>query len=158
MISSTTAKERPARILLVDDNPGDVFLAKKAFASGRISNVIEVAADGYAALSRLLREAPYEDTALPDLVLLDLNLPGMDGKEVLEKIKTNDKLKYIPVIIMTSSLAEIDVVKSYNLHANGYITKPVDPEELIGIARSIEQFWLSIVVLPDETDTKRYTP
>jgi two-component system response regulator len=143
-------KQRPAEVLLVEDNPGDAILTKKAFAAAKISNNITVASDGERALAMLHHEAPYQNTPMPDLILLDLNLPKISGKEVLAEIKADDKLKHIPVIILTSSRAEVDVMKSYDLHANSYIVKPVDSKQFSEVARTIEQFWFSLVILPDD--------
>jgi CheY-like chemotaxis protein len=143
-------KGRPAEIFLVEDNYGDVILAKKAFTEGRLANHITVANDGVQALAMLRREAGYESTPSPDIILLDLNLPKKSGKEVLAEIKEDDKLKHIPVVILTSSRAELDVVKSYNLHANSYIIKPVSLDQFSEVVKTIEQFWFTIVVLPDD--------
>ena len=138
---------RPAELLLVEDNYGDVVLTREAFRSGRISNNLAVAGDGELALAMLRREAPFSDQPRPDLILLDLNLPRLDGREVLAAIKSDPVLKLIPVIILTSSKAEIDILKSYELQANGYIVKPVTFERLQEIVASLEAFWFSVVVL-----------
>ena len=140
---------RPIEILLVEDNPGDVFLTKKAFETGKIANNLQVASDGEMALRMLKKEDDFSDSVTPDIILLDLNLPKMDGREVLESIKDNEELKRIPVVILTSSNAERDIVASYNLHANSYIVKPVDFSKFTEIVDSIENFWFSIVVLPE---------
>lgn len=140
---------RPIEILLVEDNPGDVFLTKKAFETGKIANNLQVAIDGDMALKMLNKEGQYSESITPDIILLDLNLPKMDGREVLELIKDHEELKRIPVVILTSSNAERDIVSSYNLHANSYIVKPVDFAKFSGIVESIENFWFSIVVLPE---------
>lgn len=140
---------RPIEILLVEDNPGDVFLTKKAFETGKIANNMQVAIDGDMALKMLNKEGQYSESVTPDIILLDLNLPKMDGREVLESIKDHEELKRIPVVILTSSNAERDIVASYNLHANSYIVKPVDFAKFTGIVESIENFWFSIVVLPE---------
>ncbi|MEO5956282.1 MAG: response regulator [Nitrospiraceae bacterium] len=139
---------RPVEILLVEDNPGDVRLTIEALKEAKVINKLTVVKDGMEALSLLRRQGPYAHAARPDLILLDLNLPKKDGREVLAEIKTDDNLKRIPVVILTTSQDEQDVLKSYNLYANCYITKPVDLEQFITVVKSIEDFWLGIVVLP----------
>lgn len=139
---------RPIEILLVEDNPGDVRLIIEAFKDGKIRNNINIAADGEEALAILRREGRHGCCERPDIILLDLNLPKTDGREVLAEIKSDEKLKNIPVVILTSSKAEEDIIKSYNLHANCYISKPVGHEQFFKIIRSIEDFWFSIVTLP----------
>ncbi|ELY88638.1 response regulator receiver protein [Natrialba hulunbeirensis JCM 10989] len=141
-----------AQILLVEDNPGDVRLTKEAFKQGRIENDLHVVSDGTEALEFLHQQNEYEDAPRPDLILLDLNLPRTDGEEVLEELKGDSELRSIPVIVLTSSRAEEDVVKSYELHANAYLTKPVDPDEFIETVRAFEKFWFSVVRLPPEGD------
>jgi CheY-like chemotaxis protein len=141
----------PINILLVEDNPGDVRLTREALREFKVNNVMEVATDGVAALAHLRREGALADKARPDLILLDLNLPKKSGIEVLAEIKSDADLKRIPVVILTTSGAEQDVVKSYNLHANCYITKPVDLEQFVTVVRSIDDFWLTVVRLPPET-------
>ena len=138
----------PAEILLVEDNPGDVRLTQEAFREGRIENNLHVVTDGVEALEFLHRRGEYADAPRPDLVLLDLNLPRKNGDEVLAELKDDEDLRCIPVIVLTSSAAEEDVVKSYELHANAYLTKPVDPDAFIDAVQSFEQFWFSIVKLP----------
>ena len=140
----------PAQILLVEDNPGDVRLTKEAFKQGRIENDLHVVTDGHEALEFLSQDGPYEDAPRPDLVLLDLNLPRKNGDEVLEELKTDAELRCIPVIVLTSSKAEEDVVRSYKLHANAYLTKPVDPDEFIETVKAFEIFWFRVVRLPTE--------
>ena len=135
-------------ILLVEDNPGDAVLARVALDGGKMNNELDVVDDGEKAMAFLRREGPYADAQRPDLILLDLNLPKMDGRQVLAAIKSDEALKRIPVVILTTSRAEEDVLKSYNLHANCYITKPIDLNQFLHVVRSIEDFWLSIVVLP----------
>jgi two-component system, chemotaxis family, response regulator Rcp1 len=137
-------------ILLVEDNPGDVRLTAEAFKEGRISNCLRVARDGVEALAYLRREGAYADVPRPDLILLDLNLPKKDGREVLSEIKADPSLKSIPVVILTTSAADLDIHKAYNLHANCYITKPVDFDQFMRVIHTIEDFWLSIVRLPDD--------
>ena len=144
-----TTELRQLDLLLVEDDPGDVLLIREAFAAhGTFADRLHHASDGAEALSFLRREAPYEDVPVPDLILLDLNLPRKDGREVLAQIKIEESLKRIPVVVLTTSQDEQDVLKSYNLHANCYITKPVDLDQFIKVVRSIEDFWLGIVVLP----------
>ena len=139
---------KPIEILLVEDNPGDVRLTKEALKEAKVINNLTVLKDGEEALAYLRRQIPYEKAASPHLILLDLNLPRKDGREVLAQIKAEDSLKRIPVVVLTTSQDEQDVVKSYNLHANCYITKPVDLDQFIRVVQSIEDFWLGIVVLP----------
>jgi two-component system, chemotaxis family, response regulator Rcp1 len=142
--------EEGIEILLVEDNPGDVRLTKEALKDAKILNNLSVAADGMDALMFLRRCEPYGEAPRPDLILLDLNLPKMSGQEVLAAIKADQSLKRIPVVILTSSSAEQDIMKSYNLHANCYITKPVDLDQFVEVVKSIENFWLRIVKLPTE--------
>jgi len=139
---------RPIEILLVEDNPGDVVLTREAFQDAKIANNITVVNDGEEALYYLNQEGKYSDAIRPDLVLLDLNLPKKDGREVLAGIKENALLKRIPVVIMTSSKAESDVVQTYNLHANSYLVKPVNLGSFAQIVETIENFWFTVVVLP----------
>jgi two-component system, chemotaxis family, response regulator Rcp1 len=140
---------KPIEILLVEDNPGDAGLTREAFASGKIANVLHVVSDGVEAMAFLRRLGRYAGVPRPDLVLLDLNLPRKDGREVLAEIKSDEVLKRIPVVVLTTSKDEADVLKSYNLHANCFISKPIDLSEFIRAVRSIEDFWLTIVSLPD---------
>jgi len=139
---------RPIEILLVEDNPGDADLAKEALDGGKFHNRLSIVGDGEAAMAFLRHEGVYADAPHPDLILLDLNLPKKDGREVLAEIKADDQLKRIPVVILTTSSAEEDVLKTYNLHCNCYITKPIDVKQFFKVVKSIEDFWLSIVVLP----------
>ncbi len=141
---------RPVEILLVEDNPGDARLTKEALKDGKVYNRLTVVPDGVEALAYLRREGQYADTIQPDLILLDLNLPRKDGREVLAEIKADDRLKRIPVVILTSSSAEQDVLKSYGLHANCYVTKPVDLDQFMAAVKAIEDFWLTVVTLPPE--------
>lgn len=143
-----TKASRPAEVLLVEDNPGDVRLTQEAFKDGRVMVNLTVATDGVEALDILNRRGTHESKARPDLILLDLNLPRKTGREVLEEIKADDLLKRIPVIVMTTSKAEQDIHKAYNLCANCYVTKPVDLDEFLNVVRSIEDFWLTVVTLP----------
>lgn len=139
---------QPIEILLVEDNPGDVRLTREAFKEGKVRNNLSVASDGVEALAFLRREGKYADAPRPDVILLDLNLPRKDGREVLAEIKEDPDLRRLPVVVLTTSQAEQDILKSYNLHANCYITKPVDLERFITVVKSIETFWLSVVKLP----------
>ena len=145
---------RPVEILLVEDNPGDVRLTIEALKEAKVLNKLMVVKDGVEALSLLRQEGQYAQVPPPDLILLDLNLPKKDGREVLAEIKNDDKLKHIPVVILTTSRDEQDVLKSYNLHANCYISKPVELDQFVRVVKSIEDFWLGIVVLP-KTDTSK---
>ncbi|AGB32948.1 response regulator receiver protein [Natrinema pellirubrum DSM 15624] len=152
MTETPHTQPEPARILLVEDNPGDVRLTKEAFKQGRIENDLYVVSDGTEALEFLSKHGEYADVPRPDLILLDLNLPGKDGEDVLEDLKADPKLQSIPVIVLTSSRAEEDIARSYELHANAYLTKPVDPDEFIETVRAFEKFWFSVVRLPPEVD------
>ncbi len=139
---------RPVEVLLVEDNPGDVRLTQEAFKEGRIIVNLTVASDGVEAIDILHHRGTYAKYPRPDLILLDLNLPKKNGREVLTEIKADDELKRIPVIVMTTSKAEQDIRRVYNLNANCYITKPVELDEFLNVVRSIEDFWLTIVTLP----------
>ena len=143
------ALSRPVEILLVEDNPGDVRLTREALREGKVRNNLHVAPDGVEALAFLRKEGRYADAVRPDLILLDLNLPRMDGREVLAHIKADASLRYIPVVVLTSSQAEQDIVRAYDLHANCYVTKPVDLDQFIHVVKSIEDFWFTIVKLPE---------
>lgn len=147
-MSEHISSEGPADILLVEDNPGDVRLTREAFKEGQIRNTLHVTTDGMEALEFLHQRGEYADAPKPDIVLLDLNLPRKDGDEVLAEIRADPDLKHLPVIILTSSSAEEDVVRSYELQANAYLTKPVNPMEFIEAVRSFQEFWLSFVRLP----------
>jgi two-component system, chemotaxis family, response regulator Rcp1 len=138
----------PIEILLVEDNLGDIRLTTEAFKEGRLLNNITVMRDGAEALLYLRRQGNYGDAIRPDLILLDLNLPKKDGRTVLADIKADDELKHIPVIILTTSEAEQDILRSYQLHANCYITKPVDMEQFMKVIKYVEGYWFSIVRLP----------
>jgi CheY-like chemotaxis protein len=135
-------------ILLVEDNPGDVRLTREALKDSKLHNNLSVVEDGAEALAFLRREGKYVNAPRPDILLLDLNLPRIDGRQVLEEIKQDDELKRIPVVVLTTSASEQDILMSYNLHANCYITKPVDLNQFITIVKNIENFWFSIVKLP----------
>jgi len=139
----------PAVILLVEDNEGDARLAAEALKDGKISNELHHVKDGVEAMQYLKQEGEFKDVPRPDVILLDLNMPRMDGREVLEAISEIPKLSHIPIIVLTTSESEIDIVKSYSLNANCYISKPVDFEQFVNVVQSIEHFWFSIVSLPD---------
>ncbi len=147
---SSPSNGRLVEILLVEDNPGDVRLTKEAMKEGKIRNNLSVAIDGVEAMAFLRREGKYADAPRPDVVLLDLNLPKKDGRAVLKEIKEDPNLRRIPVVILTSSKADEDVLNSYDLHANCYVTKPGDLEQFIEVVKSVEGFWLQIVKLPKE--------
>ena len=139
---------KPIEILLIEDNPGDVRLTKEAFKESKILNNLSVVEDGAEAMAFLRQQDEYTNASRPDLILLDLNMPKMDGRQVLAEIKKDPTLKNIPVIILTTSKAEQDILKSYNLHANCYIVKPVDLWQFNTVVQTIKDFWLSIVKLP----------
>ena len=143
-----TDRGRPLEILLVEDNPGDVRLTQEVFKEAKILNHLNVVGDGVDAMAFLRREGGYADVVRPDIVLLDLNLPRKSGRDVLEEVKGDPALRNIPIVVLTTSRAEQDVLSAYGHHANCFITKPVDLEQFIDIVRSIGQFWLSIVELP----------
>jgi len=138
----------PVTILLVEDNEGDVRLTREALHEGKVANNLLVAMDGVEALAILRKEAGHEDKPRPDLILLDLNLPRKDGRAVLAEIKSDDSLRRIPVVVLTTSKAEEDIVKTYDLHANCYITKPVDFDKFVSVIRTSDEFWLTVVRLP----------
>jgi len=139
---------QPVDILLVEDNPGDVRLIQEALQDGKLLNRVATVTDGQKALAYLRKEGSYAQATRPDLILLDLNIPRKDGREVLAEIKADPHLRSIPVVIVTSSQAEEDILRSYNTHANCYVTKPVDLEKFVAVVRAIEEFWVSIVRLP----------
>lgn len=141
--------DRPIDILLVEDSPGDVRLTREALSRGRLRNTLHVVADGEAALDFLHRRGPHADAPRPGLILLDLNLPILDGREVLAEIKADASLRRIPVVILTTSKADEDIVRSYDLHANSYIAKPVDYQDFLRAVQQIESFYLTIVSLPN---------
>ena len=139
---------KPVEMLLVEDNPGDARLAMEALKDAKVNNNLNWVKDGVEAMTFLRRQGEYTDAPRPDVILLDLNLPKKDGREVLADIKGDDDLRRIPVVILTVSSAEEDIMKTYNLHANCYIQKPLDLGQFIEVVKSIENFWLSIVKLP----------
>ncbi len=142
--------KRQIDILLVEDNPGDVRLTMEALKEAKLLNTIHHVSDGVEALAYLRQEGKYANAPRPDLVLLDLNLPKKDGREVLAEVKNDSKLRRIPIVILTTSRAEQDILKAYNLHANCYISKPVDLDQFIKVAKSIDDFWFTMVRLPSE--------
>jgi CheY-like chemotaxis protein len=139
---------RPVEILLVEDNPGDVRLTREALKEAKVRNSLSVVGDGVEAMAFLHREGTYTTAPRPDIVLLDLNLPKKDGRQVLAEVKADPDLRRIPVVILTTSKAEEDILKTYDLHANCFVTKPVDFDQFIKVIQSIEGFWLTIVQLP----------
>lgn len=143
---------RPVEILLVEDNTADVRLTQEAFRESRIANRLHPVPTGDAALAYLRRQAPYQDATLPDLILLDWNLPGLSGREVLAAIKQDARLRLIPVVILTTSQAQEDILKAYNLNANCYVSKPVDFEQFVRVVQAIDGFWLAVVKLPPAVD------
>ncbi len=148
MTGFTRTECRPIEILMVEDNPGDIRLCVEALKEGKVRNRMHTVGDGEEALAFLRRQGPYAKAPRPDLILLDLNLPKKTGQEVLAEIKEDPDLRRIPVVILTVSQAEADILKTYNLHANCYITKPVDLDRFIEVVKSIEDVWLTVVMLP----------
>ncbi len=149
---NTNCVGQPIEILLVEDNLGDVDLTREVLIESKVSNNLSVVVDGEQAMDYLLQKGVYAGVARPDLVLLDLNLPRKDGREVLEEIKSHSSLRTIPVVILTTSRAEEDVVKTYHHHANCYITKPVDLDQFIAVVKAIEDFWFTVVKLPSRRE------
>jgi chemotaxis family two-component system response regulator Rcp1 len=150
MTNASNTAAAPIVVLLVEDSPGDVRLTKEAFKDAKMHIELHVASDGADAMAFLMREGPHAKAPRPDLILLDLNLPKKDGREVLEEIKASPALKSIPVVILTTSASEADILRSYRLHANCYITKPVGLDGFLAVVKSIDNFWLSVVKLPRE--------
>lgn len=146
---------RPAEILLVEDNEGDAFITQQMFERSKIANNLHIVEDGTDALDFLRKQGAYADAPTPDIMLLDINLPKLDGKEVLRIAKEDEQLKYLPIIMLTSSKSEQDVVKSYGCHANGYMVKPVGLVQFQDTIQALNGFWLSIVVLPEEEEIRR---
>jgi CheY-like chemotaxis protein len=139
---------RPIEVLLVEDDEGDVLMTREALDEGKVFNRLAVVGDGVEAIAYLRREQPYADVTRPDLVLLDLNLPKRDGRQVLEEVKADPDLRRIPIVVLTTSEAEEDVLRSYDLHANAYVTKPVDFDRFVEVIRQIDDFFISVVRLP----------
>lgn len=149
-MSDPRRSRRPIEILLVEDNPGDVRLTREALKEGKVLNHLHVVDNGEDAVAFLRQRGDFDDAIRPDLVLLDLNLPRKTGHEVLEDIKGDPELRRIPIVVLTSSEAETDIARSYDRYANAYITKPVDLDQFISVVRSVEDFWLEVVRLPEE--------
>ena len=143
-------RSRPIEILLIEDNPADADLVQEIFEECKIRNALYIVSNGIEALEFLQKDGKYGSLHHPDVILLDLNLPLMDGRELLQRIKTDPDLKHIPVVVLTTSNAERDILQSYSLHANCFITKPLDLDQFVEVVRSIEHFWLTIVKLPEE--------
>ena len=139
---------RPIEVLLVEDDEGDVLMTREALAEGKVINRLNVVNDGVEAVEYLRRDGQYAEASRPDLILLDLNLPKKDGRQVLEEVKADDDLRRIPVIVLTTSAADEDVLRSYDLHANAYVTKPVDFDRFVEVIRQIDDFFISVVRLP----------
>lgn len=150
MTVNRISEAKPVVILLVEDNPGDARLTREALKEGKVLNELHVATDGVEALAFLNRDGKYANVPRPDIILLDLNLPRMDGREVLAIIKNDPNFRRIPVVILTTSKAEEDIVRTYDLHANCYITKPVDLDQFLTVVNMVENFWFTIVCLPLE--------
>ena len=140
----------PIEILLVEDNPGDVLLTQEAFSDAKIANNLHIVRDGEEALAYLNRQGDFQGASRPDLILLDLNLPKIDGREVLDNIKSDETLKRIPVVVLTSSEAEQDIIQTYDLHANSYVVKPINMEQFVKVVNAVESFWFSVVKLPKQ--------
>jgi chemotaxis family two-component system response regulator Rcp1 len=149
----TNTNLKPVEVLLVEDNPGDVRLTMEAMKEAKMVNNLSVASDGVEALAFLRREGKFENAARPDIILLDLNLPKKDGREVLAEVKRDESLQQIPVVVLTTSQAEEDILRTYHLHANCYVTKPVDLDQFLRVVKSIGDFWFSMVKLPPNSST-----
>lgn len=143
-----TDEQTGIEVLLVEDDPGDVLMTREAFEEHKVANRLSVVADGVSAMAYLRKEGEHAQAPTPDLILLDLNLPRMDGREVLAAVKADERLKHIPVVVLTTSEAEEDVLRSYSLHANAYVTKPVDFDRFIQVVRQIDDFFVTVVRLP----------
>ncbi len=143
-----TDQQAGIEVLLVEDDPGDVLMTREAFEEHKVANRLSVVADGVSAMAFLRKEGEHAQAPTPDLILLDLNLPRMDGREVLAAVKADERLKHIPVVVLTTSEAEEDVLRSYSLHANAYVTKPVDFDRFIQVVRQIDDFFVTVVRLP----------
>jgi len=151
-----TMRVKPIEILLAEDSPGDARLTVEGFKDAKVKSNITVVEDGREALAYLRHEGPYANVDLPDLILLDLNMPRKDGREVLAEVKADEKLKHIPVLIFTVSSADQDILAAYNLQASAFITKPIDLDEFITVVKSLKEFWLTIVKLPQDVSRKTY--
>ncbi|GLH97804.1 response regulator [Phytohabitans aurantiacus] len=147
-MSAPTGETSQIEVLLVEDDPGDVLMTQEAFEEHKLRNRLTVVSDGVEALAYLRREGQYADAVMPDLILLDLNLPRRDGRQVLAEIKDDEQLGKIPVVVLTTSQADEDILRSYQLHANAYVTKPVDFDRFIAVVRQIDEFFVSVVKLP----------
>ncbi|MEV6926422.1 response regulator [Dactylosporangium sp. NPDC051485] len=147
-MSAPVEASLPIEVLLVEDDPGDVLMTQEAFEEHKVRNKLNVVQDGEEALAYLRREGRFADATRPDLILLDLNLPRVDGREVLQVIKEDQNLRRIPVVVLTTSQADEDILRSYSLHANAYVTKPVDFDSFIAVVRQIDEFFVSVVKLP----------
>jgi len=156
MTTQSTINIKPVEILLAEDNPGDARLTLEAFRDAKVKNNIAVVEDGMEALAFLRQQGKYAHAALPDLILLDLNMPKKDGREVLAEIKADEKLRHIPVLVFTVSSAEKDILAAYNLQASAFITKPIDLDEFITVVKSLEEFWLTVVRLPQGVRSKSF--
>jgi CheY-like chemotaxis protein len=143
-----TSDDRPIVVLLVEDDPGDELITREAFEHNKISNTLNVVRDGQEGLDYLYRRGAYANAQRPDLILLDLNLPRYDGRQLLEKIKSDSELCHIPIVVLTTSSAEEDILRSYKLHANAYVTKPVDIDQFMNVVRQIDEFFVQVVRLP----------
>jgi CheY-like chemotaxis protein len=144
-----TPSTRPIDVLLIEDDPGDELITREAFEHNKISNTLHVAHDGQEGLDFLYRRAGFENAPRPDLILLDLNLPKYDGRQLLETVKSDPDLNHIPVVVLTTSSAEEDILRSYKLHANAYVTKPVDLDQFMNAVRQIDEFFVQVVRLPN---------
>jgi CheY-like chemotaxis protein len=144
-----TADTRPIDILLVEDDPGDVLITKEALEHSKVTNSLNIVDDGEQALAYLRREGVYADATRPDLILLDLNLPRRDGREVLAEVKDDPDLRRIPIVVLTTSQAEEDILRSYDLHANAFVSKPVDFDRFVEVVRQVDEFFFTVVRLPD---------
>ncbi|AKJ09565.1 chemotaxis protein CheY [Streptomyces incarnatus] len=149
-----TAPVQPIEVLLVEDDPGDELMTREAFEDNKIGNTLHVVRDGEEALDFLYRRGAHSEAPRPDLILLDLNLPKYDGRQVLERIKSDEDLSHIPVVVLTTSSAEEDILRSYKLHANAYVTKPVDLDQFIAAVRQIDEFFVTVVRLPRQSHSQ----
>jgi CheY-like chemotaxis protein len=147
-MSYPSVEVAPIEVLLVEDDPGDVLMTREAFEEHKVRNRLNVVSDGVEALAYLRQEEPYTEAVRPDLILLDLNLPRRDGRQVLQEIKSDESLRQIPVVVLTTSQLDEDIVRSYQLHANAYVTKPVDFDRFISVVKQIDDFFVTVVKLP----------